>query len=311
MLDTKVSLTDGHLKISMFKKPTVNPQPLAYNSCHPSSCVNSIPPAAFKRVCRINSDKNEATQWISETKQSFIKAGYPNDLLQTSSRAALETPRERLLERSQRNSDKDNTPFYVTTFHPSLYKVAGALHENFNILQQTDKGKKVFKRPPIKAWRRGINMKEILCPSRLPPISAEIKRKGFTKCSQPNCALCPFALDTSEFNINGKNRKITQSLNCKSKSGIYAIKCVKCSLYYIGRTADTVEMRFRGHKRDIEDRLSLKNLARHFQSSGHNVQRDLQMFFFIKMNDWRRLPDVESESIAFFNTQNSGLNQRE
>jgi hypothetical protein len=160
--------------------------------------------------------------------------------------------------------DKPSVPFFVTTFHPGLNAIASALHERFPILQTSESCKKIFPRPLIKAWRRGTNMKEILCPSRLPPIRTHQKPRGFSKCNEKDCNLCPFALDTGCFSINGYKRKVTQTLNCKSSAGVHAILCEKCLLFYIGRTADTAEARFKQHKRDI-DNGAHKNLARHFR----------------------------------------------
>ena len=154
-------------------------------------------------------------------------------------------------------------------------------------------------------------MKEILCHSRVPPVTNGPQVRGFSRCGELNCALCPFAKNMTQLGANGFNRRITQSLTCKTKSGVYAIFCEKCHLFYIGRTAETVEARFKQHKRDIEDRICQKTLARHFREGGHNIKQHLRMFLFLKVTDWRHLPDMESESIARFKTHRHGLNERE
>jgi hypothetical protein len=311
MLDTCVTLKDSCLTISMYRKPTANPQALSFNSCHPLSCLRSIPMAAFKRICRINSDKKDALEWILDAERNFKKAGYPEDLIAKSKETAVNTPREQLLQRTERNADQVPTAFFVTTFHPGLIKVSSALHERFHILQESDNCRQVFARPPVKAWKRGTNMKEILCPSTLPPLLIEPKRKGFSKCNQPGCSLCPFTSNIISFCINGYQRPITQSLNCKSRSGIYTVLCQKCDKFYIGRTADTLEMRFKQHKRDVDNSKSLKPLPRHFSEPGHIVSQHLRMFMFHQCRDWRRLADLESECIALFKTQRAGLNGKE
>ena len=186
------------------------------------------------------------------------------------------------------------------------------MNKRFPVLQESERCKKVFKRPPLKAWKRGTNMKELLCPSKLIPSSNEHQQNGFQRCGGSTCRLCPFAKETKEFQVNGRSRKIMQILNCQTRSGVYIIECMKCNLFYIGRTAESLETRFRGHKRDIDDKKSQKTLPLHFQKPGHNLQQHLKMFMFLRTNDWKRLPDMESEAIAVFKTQQpKGLNQRE
>ena len=64
MLDTQVSIVDGKIVVAMFEKAFSNPQALAYSSCHPTSCKDAIPLAAFKRIRRINSRQEDSSHWL-------------------------------------------------------------------------------------------------------------------------------------------------------------------------------------------------------------------------------------------------------
>jgi hypothetical protein len=132
----------------------------------------------------------------------------------------------------------------------------------------------VFQRPPIKAWRRGVNLKELLCPSKLPQLNNSTR--GFAACGEAGCALCPFIKPATAIQINGYKRKIFQAINCRSKSGIYDIACTKCNKNYVGRTAETIESRFlKGHRQDIINGRP-KPMPRHFLQDDHNYKRDLR-----------------------------------
>jgi hypothetical protein len=311
MLDTRVALKDGHIQISMYRKPISNPQALSYNSCHPRTCKDAIPAAALQRICRLNSDRVERLSWMEDAKTRFEEAGYPTEIIQEAWDKVINKSQQELLQRSTGNEEKEKAPFYVTTYHPALQPTASTMNKRFEILKESEHLKKIFKRPPIKAWKRGTNVKEILCPSRLLPLQAAVPTKGFYRCNKERCKLCPFAMEMTSFTINGASRKIYQNLNCQSTKGIYVISCNLCHQFYIGRTAETLETRFRGHKADINSVHSQKTLAKHFQGAGHNLERDMRMFMFLSSRDWKRLADLESEAIAFFKTQHHGLNQRE
>jgi hypothetical protein len=120
------------------------------------------------------SDKKDALKWILDAERNFKKAGYPEDLIAKSKETALNTPRK---QRTERNADQVPTAFFVTTFHSGLNKVSSVLHERFHMLQESDNCRQVFARPPVKAWKRGTNIKETLCPSTLPPFLIEQSEK--------------------------------------------------------------------------------------------------------------------------------------
>ena len=62
---------------------------------------------------------------------------------------------------------------------------------------------------------------------------------------------------------------------CRTKGVIYAARCKKCDLLYIGHTSKELRDRFSGHRYDIKKRPSNTELSEHF-GENHGEQ-DLEV----------------------------------
>ena len=64
---------------------------------------------------------------------------------------------------------------------------------------------------------------------------------------------------------------------CTSTNLIYIIICLKCDLFYIGETGDTLEKRISQHLNHIRkfkafEKYHEKEVAKHFRRTGHSLK---------------------------------------
>ena len=100
---------------------------------------------------------------------------------------------------------------------------------------------------------------------------------AFLKVTIPRCLTCPFLQQGQlkyTFSATKEERRITDSLSCKSKSLIYLIECKKCGKQYIGETKRQLNERFGEHRRSILNHNQLINptpISEHFNQPGHSI----------------------------------------
>ena len=98
---------------------------------------------------------------------------------------------------------------------------------------------KIFKHPPIVAYRRTSNLRDILVKAKLPIITPTHNTNlppGSFRCGQV-CAACPYitnGLTHRTFFSTGATRQIKSHLTCNTKTLIDMIQCNRCHLQYIG-----------------------------------------------------------------------------
>ena len=137
------------------------------------------------------------------------------------------------------------------------------LRKHFDILLSSKRCREVFKHPPIVAYRRTSNLRDILVKAKLPAITTTNNTSlppGSFRCGQ-DCATCPC--------ITGVTRQIKSHITCNTKYLIYMIQCNRCSLQYIGETKRRLKDRFNEHRRSV-DKTNTKSkpttVAKHFLS---------------------------------------------
>ena len=72
--------------------------------------------------------------------------------------------------RTNRHDSIDRLPF-VVTYNPSLPHISNILRKHFRILLSSKRCREVFKHPPIFAYRRTSNPRDILVKAKLPTIT--------------------------------------------------------------------------------------------------------------------------------------------
>ena len=112
---------------------------------------------------------------------------------------------------------------------------------------------------------------------RDPSTSGAKTPTGVYKCKRARCLTCPFLQEGQKnyiFTATVEQRRIKDTLTCKSKNLIYLIHCKNCNKQYIGETKRQLNERFGEHRRSILNHHQLTNptpVSEHFNQPGHSI----------------------------------------
>ena len=154
----------------MFCKPTDTHQYLHKESCHPWHTKKAIPCGQALRFRRICSEDRQFQERVGELAGWLKDRGYEESLVNEQIDRVRRLDRATLLANAgNRTNDQgrgERVPL-VATYHPALNnlgKVAKKLHP---MLTNSEEHREVFPEPPLIAFRRCKNLKDILVRARL------------------------------------------------------------------------------------------------------------------------------------------------
>ena len=174
-------------------------------------------------------------------------------------------------------------------FNPKLPKQSKVLAKHHRAMIIKNKSLlQVFPNRPMAGLRQGMNLRRLLCRTRLYPQISERptrtsrKKPGWNRCSgnTKQCPICPFtAKPTTQVisDFNGYIHTIKDSVNCQSKRVIYRWQCkkVNCKDHprnsYIGKTTRTFQQRFSQHRDYAKGGILNEPSGEHFNLPGHSV----------------------------------------
>ena len=128
---------------------------------------------------------------------------------------------------------------------------------------------KIFKEPPVLAFRKPKSLKDILVRADISPRSAY--NGQCQKCDSRRCMTCTNIQCTQKFSRTHTGEEFITycNANCKTENIIYLLECAICGLQYIGETKQQISKRLNGHRSDANCKPDLP-LSRHFRSTGHH-----------------------------------------
>ena len=170
----------------------------------------------------------------------------------------------------------------------------------------------VFKQPPLTAYRRQTNLRDLLIKSRVPPIPKHYPNrvmKGMFKCNKLHCTSCPYINTGSKVNIHGtKYWNINRKVSCDTFNCVYLIECQKdsCKPRYIGQTGRLLKHRLSDHRGYVINKVVSKATGAHYNLPGHSLA-DMRITILeqIKNNNIEYRKDREKYFIRLFNTYNN------
>ena len=130
----------------------------------------------------------------------------------------------------------NRTPF-ILTYNPSLPSISSIIHKHFNLLQSSNRCKNTFKEPPVDAYQRCPNLRDLLIKAQLPPNrnNSHNSTPGSFRCGRPQCLTCSYILGGIKqytFFSTGETRLIKSHLDCNTNNLIYMIQCNRCHYIY-------------------------------------------------------------------------------
>ena len=189
-LDMLLIPRDDRVATSIHLRETDSHFYLNFKSPHPFKCKASIPTSQFLQLRRICSEDDDFEEAATTMESFFVARGYPVQLVQEGRRKAALTPRALLLAGRNANQTGTKRVPMVATYHPKNTPVCKILSRNYNILTNDDSTRVIFSQPPLKAYRRAKNLRDLLVHSDFPP-DQPAQQPGTFPCKRTICRTCP------------------------------------------------------------------------------------------------------------------------
>ena len=201
-MDVLTIIEHGRIKTDLYTKPTEKHLYLHSKSSHPEYMKSSIPYGLGVRIKRICSEESAYKIQKNEMKKNLCKRGYTKRSIDNELKKVDKLDRNTLLQFRTDKSKTDRVPL-VLTYSKGLPHVREIIKKKMTVLHKSEKIKKVFIKPPILAFRRDKNLKDILVHKKHNSMFFKQEHKC-EPCSR-NCAICPYVRNTHTFtNSEGK-----------------------------------------------------------------------------------------------------------
>ena len=171
---------------------------------------------------------------------------------------ARKVPRLKALLKVKKKTAQ-NRPVLSIKFDPRLPAIQQIQLKHWRSMTGEDSYlKEVFEQPPLTAFRRQNNLRDMLIKSKIPaPIPTHPRRdmKGMGTCGKA-CTACHYAQKRKTVKINKKTEwKIERKVNCNTFNCIYMIQCNKdnCNKRYIGQTGRLLKFRIADRRGYIQN----------------------------------------------------------
>ena len=205
----------------------------------------------------------------------LTKRGYNKKETTTQINRAISIPRNKLLNKVKTSNTER---FLLTvTYNRTLPDLKAIIDKNWHILQIEPKLKEIFAEPPILAFKRNKNLKDIIGGNKVFDNKKMLNVKKFNKrkyqpCFTRSIDSCSIHLKTcstfrSAFNKN--TFLIRHNVTCKSSCVIYLMECLCGKSQYVGKSEYSLNLRMNTHRNDVW-KTDGPPCDRHFQMSGHN-----------------------------------------
>ena len=159
---------DNRIFTSKYYKDTDSHFYFSFSSSHPSSCKSFTPYSQFLRLRKICSENDDFDMEATKMETFFAARGYPNDLIRRGRQRASTRSRAEILESNAGNNTANDRVPLVNTFHPMNLDACKIISRNFRILHDDITTNTILRNPPLKAFRRAMNLKDLLVRSSLP-----------------------------------------------------------------------------------------------------------------------------------------------
>ena len=314
-LDPLCSIVNGRIETDLYKKETDRNQYLLTSSIHPVQCTRNLPYSLALRIVRICSRISDRDKRFLELKNLLLDREYPIRVIDNALEKAKKIPRSFALQKVNNRKQTDRSIFAVT-FDPRLPSIPNLQAKHWrSMIAQDCHLAEVFPKPPLTAFKRQRNLRDILIRAKVPKpvkIHKERQLKGMKKCGK-SCVACPYILEGNVVKIGLKEWKINTKLNCNSYNVIYLLKCKKENCkerYYIGQTKNMFKNRVSDHKGYITKKKTEKSTGYHFSQPGYSLSDlTVTLLELVKKNDPLYRREREKHFINKFNTLHKGMNR--
>ena len=309
-LDTSCEISDGKLIVDLFRKETDRNQYLLTSSCHPTHVTNNIPYSLALRIVRICSLPETRNNRLLELKQLLLTRDYKAGMIDAAINKAKQIPREEALKKVVHSKTTDRAVF-VVTYDPRLPDLASIVKKHWRVMVQDSYLAEVYPKPPLIAYKRQRNIKDLLVKAKVPPARQRRSLPGMHRCG--NCPICPYIKTGKIINATASKYRvqITKHYDCQTENLCYLVNCKKCRIQYIGETDRTLQDRFSEHLGYVRNQKLEKATGYHFNQNGHQMSdMEVSVIETINNKDSQFRKQRETEWIEKFDSKHKGLNKK-
>ena len=212
-------------------------------------------------------------------------------MVQAGIQRAREVPRNVALEKVNKNDKSEENGrqhrLIVQYDRRSSPALGTILRNNYEAACNRDsRFKTIFPNVPKPVFKRGKNLKQLLCRAKLPkpkPVNTRASdrqnKNGVSRCNKgkgrKQCGACVYLTKhpnqvkkTIKINSSGESVKIEDPINCKTKSCIYVLESDKSPKQYAGQSGGPIGRRALQHANDIENDRIEKAVPDQFKKTG-------------------------------------------
>ena len=268
---------DGYFETDLYKKDGSVVKYLKPASCHPSHITKNIPYSLFFNVLRICSDRATFLKRIEEMRQHLLSRTYHPKNLESAFKRILKVERSEALQKVEKTSEKDTNSPFVITYHPKLPSITNITRKHWNVMcDDSPKLKKCFPNPPVVAYKRHKNLRDLLIRSKVQTRRSSKRILGGFKTCGRACILCRYIPNDGIKHHKCYQTGIIYNINipvkCTTTNVIYKISCKRCPEWvYIGETGQRFCERFTAHRGYVNRKEMDKPTGCHFNKKGHNI----------------------------------------
>ncbi|XP_067844434.1 uncharacterized protein [Heptranchias perlo] len=157
-LDTRISIKDGYLSTSLYRKPTDNLTMLHFSSFHPNHVKEAIPYVQALRIHRVCSDEEERDGHLQTLKDALVRTGYDPRLIDRQFQRATAKNRTDLLRRLTR--DATNRVPFVVQYFPGAEKLRHVLRSLQHVINDDEHLAMAIPTPQLLAFKQPPNLKQ-------------------------------------------------------------------------------------------------------------------------------------------------------
>ena len=241
--------------------------------------------------------------------------GYSEQMIDRGIERARKIPRNAALLKVK-TKEKKKRPVFAIKYDPRLPSIPNIVARHWRSMGVQDSYlKDVFEEPPLTAFRRQNNLRDMLIKSKVPPPPSpypQRETKGMARCGN-SCPSCPYVLPGKTVKIDIERQwRIDKKVNCNTFNCIYMLQCTKenCKNRYIGQTGRFLRFRIADHKGYITNQVTSKATGAHWNQPGHSLA-DMKFTVLeqVKYNDEAYRKERETFFINKFNTFYKGINK--
>ena len=247
-------------------------------------------------------------------KEMLIARKYKPKIIDAAINRARGVKRSEALKKVVKDKTSDR-PVFSVLFDPRLPSIPGIVQRHYRSMVSNDNHlKEVFPKPPLVAFRRPKNIREMIIKAKVTSSITRASRTqvGLRKCTNVSCVTCPYIIPGKVVKAHASNVRVevNTAVTCNTPNVIYCISCNHCDKQYIGETKRPLKDRFAEHRGYVNREVVSKATGEHFNSSGHSIS-DMRIQIVEKMftRDEFFRKQREHLFINKFDTKRLGLNK--